>query len=92
LGALALGAIAFGAFAVGAIAIGRLAIGRASIRRLNIDELVVRQLRITGDLKMPPKEAALEKQDRIGGHAGTDVGLMLNPSAAARRLRAATLR
>ena len=56
LGALAFGAAAFGAFAVGAIAIGRLAIGRARIRRLEIDELVVRQLSVTGELKMPPKE------------------------------------
>jgi hypothetical protein len=53
-GALALGAIAIGALAIGALAIGRLAIGRARIRRLEIDELVVRRLRVTEELEVPP--------------------------------------
>jgi len=54
-GALAVGAIAIGAVAVAAVAIGRLAIGRARIRRLEIDELVVRNLRVTEALQVPPK-------------------------------------
>jgi hypothetical protein len=52
-GAVALGAMAVGALAIGAVAIGKLAIGRARIRRLEIDELVVRQLRVTEDLRVP---------------------------------------
>jgi hypothetical protein len=52
-GALALGAIAIGAVAIGALAIGRLAIGSARIRRLEIDELVVRQLRVTEEVRAP---------------------------------------
>jgi hypothetical protein len=55
IGALALGAVALGALAIGALAIGRLAIGRARIRRLEIDELVVRKLRVTEQLRTPPK-------------------------------------
>jgi hypothetical protein len=54
-GALALGAVAIGALALGALAIGRLAIGRARIRRLEIDELLVRQLRVTEELSVPPR-------------------------------------
>jgi len=52
--ALALGAVAIAALAVGALAIGRLAIGRARIRQLEIDELVVRRLRVTEKLQVPP--------------------------------------
>jgi len=51
--ALAAGAIALGAIAIGTLAIGRLAIGRARVRRLEIDELVVRRLRVTGELQVP---------------------------------------
>jgi len=54
LGALAIGVVAIGALAVGAIAIGRLAIGRARIRRLEIDELIVRRLRVSEALHVPP--------------------------------------
>jgi hypothetical protein len=54
LGACAVGAAALGALALGAVAIGRLAIGRARIRRLDIDELVVRRLRVTEGLQVPP--------------------------------------
>ncbi len=52
--ALAVGALSVGAVAIGAVAIGRLAIGRARIRRVEIDELVVRSLRVTEDLQIPP--------------------------------------
>jgi len=56
LGAVAIGAAALGAVAVGALAIGRLMIGRAQIRRVEIDELVVRKLRITEELRIPPRQ------------------------------------
>jgi hypothetical protein len=56
-GSLAVGVFAAGALAVGAVAIGRLAIGRARIRRLEIDELVVRHLRVSEKLEVPPKSA-----------------------------------
>jgi hypothetical protein len=55
LGALALGAMAIGAVAIGALAIGQLVIGRARIKRLEIDELVVRDLDVTGELRVPSK-------------------------------------
>jgi hypothetical protein len=55
LGALALGAVAIGAVAIGTFAIGQLAIGRARIKRLEIDELVVRDLDVTGELRVPAK-------------------------------------
>lgn len=55
---VALAAVAVGALAIGAVAIGRLAIGRARIRRLDIDELVVRNLRITGQLQVPSNHDA----------------------------------
>jgi hypothetical protein len=55
LGALAVGAMAIGAVAIGALAIGQLAIGRARIKRLEIDELVVRDLDVTGELRVPAK-------------------------------------
>ena len=54
-GALALGAVAIGALAIGALAIGKLAIGRARIKRLEIDDLVVRQLHVTDELRVPSK-------------------------------------
>jgi len=54
-GAAAFGVVAVGALAMGAVAIGRLAIARARIRRLEIDELVVRNLRVTETLQVPPK-------------------------------------
>jgi hypothetical protein len=52
---LALGALALGALAIGAVAIGRLVVGRARIRHLEIDELVVRRLKVTDELAVPPK-------------------------------------
>ena len=55
LGALAIGAIAIGALAVGALAIGWLSIGRARVRRVEIGDLIVRRLRITGELELPEK-------------------------------------
>lgn len=59
-GALAVGAVAIGALAVGALAIGRLAIGRARIRQPEIDELVVRRLRVTEKLQVPPTRPGAE--------------------------------
>ena len=56
-GALAVGAFALGAVAVGCLAIGRLAVGRARIRRLELDTLVVRKLKITEQLQVPPAAA-----------------------------------
>ena len=74
-GALALGAIAIGALAVGVVAIGRLAIGRARIRRLEIDELVVRKLRVTEALQVPPKP---DWESTSGPEtSGTDVNNLL---------------
>jgi hypothetical protein len=55
LGAMAIGAVAIGAVAIGALAVGQLAIGRARIKRLEIDELVVRDLDVTGALRVPAK-------------------------------------
>ena len=46
---------AVGSLAVGAVAVGRLVVGRARIRRLEIDELVVRRLRVTDELTVPPE-------------------------------------
>jgi hypothetical protein len=60
IGALAVGALAVGALTVGALAIGRLAIGRARIRQLEIDELVVRRLRVTEKLQVPPTSSGAE--------------------------------
>jgi hypothetical protein len=54
-GAVSLGAVALGVLAIGALAIGRLAIGRARIKRLEIDELIVRRLRVTEEIGIPPK-------------------------------------
>ncbi len=55
IGTVALGAMAIGAVAIGALAVGQLAIGRARIKRLEIDELVVRDLDVTGALRVPAK-------------------------------------
>lgn len=57
IGVLALGAAAVGALAIGALAIGKLAVGRARVRRLDIDELVIRKLRVTEELQLPPPPA-----------------------------------
>ena len=61
IGSVAIGALALGALAIGALAIGRLMIGRARIRRLEIDELVVRRLRITGDMQVPDGHPLLRR-------------------------------
>lgn len=66
IGALAVGAVAIGALAVGALAIGRLAIGRARIRQLEIDELVVRCLRVTEKLQIPPAPPDAENWQPVG--------------------------
>jgi hypothetical protein len=59
LAAFALRALAIGALAIGAVAIGALAIGSARIRRIEIDELVVRRLRVTEDLQLPPSAQSI---------------------------------
>jgi hypothetical protein len=66
IGALAVGALAVGALTVGALAIGRLAIGRARIRQLEIDELVVRRLRVTEKLQVPPTPPGAESEQPAG--------------------------
>jgi len=65
-GALALSAVAVGALAIGAIAIGRLAVGRARIRGLEIEELVVRRLRVTDELTVPPQSGDKTASARCG--------------------------
>jgi hypothetical protein len=57
---------AIGALAVGALAVGRLAIGRARIRQLEVDELVVRRLRVTEKLQVPPTSSGAESWKPVG--------------------------
>ena len=74
IGALAIGAFAVGAFAIGALAIGRLAIGRFAVRKgllalleiedLSVGRLEVKNLAVSGFLKLPAGESRNEAQSR----------------------------